>query len=453
MTHEDGDYVEKHDVKVQPEPEPVDWSWRSNRYAWWVVLVLTVGMGLSIVDRMIIAIMVDPIKADLGISDTQISLLHGLAFTMLYVVIGIPLGWLVDRWRRNAIAGLSVFFWSLATLLCGMANSFPQLFAARIGVGIGEAGISPASLSLISDYLPPASRAKGLLCLTLGTSLGGGGALVLGGALIQALGSDGEHVLPVLGLMKSWQIVFLILGCIGIAYSLVFLTIREPVRQERISDVQLTTAQTTAYIWSRRPVLLFHFLGVAGSALVLMALNLWIPSFLIRSLGWSQMSVGSLYGGCLISASIVGVLIAGVFTTKLIKKGQLDAPLKVAFVSVLLSLPPLALVPLAQSAYVIIPLLFVGLVLVTIPIALGPVFLQSVCANEVRGQVVAIYLLVVAIIGNVLGPLFVASITDYVVKDPAKVHISLLVAILLFLPLSAAFLFKARKNVPRLLPV
>lgn len=427
-----------------------DWTWRSESYAWWVVVVLAVGMALSVIDRLILAMLVEPIKADLAINDTQISLLHGLAFTLLYVVMGIPLGWLVDRWSRRAIAGLSVLGWSIATSLCGLAGNFSQLFLARVGVGIGEAGMSPAAFSLISDYLPPVRRARGLLALTLGASLGGGLALVFGGGLLHLLGDRGGIDLPVLGSVRNWQVVFLALGLLGVLYSLVFLTVREPVRQERLATRKLTTRDTSTYIWSRRSVLLYHFFGVGTSALVLMAMNLWVPSFLIRTLGWDRMAVGVSYGACLLSASIAGIFIAGSVTSRLLKAGRRDAALKVAFWSVIAAMPPLLAAPFMTSPFLVLPLLFVGLICVTMPAALGPVFLQGVCANEVRGQVIAVYLLIVALIGNVVGPLTVASITDYVVRDPAKIYISLFIVVLVFLPLSAFTLARAGRSYARL---
>ena len=438
-------FLESEPPARAPEQASESWAWRSEAYAWWVVVVLAVGMALSMVDRLVIAAMIEPIKADLGISDTQVSLLHGLAFTLLYVVMGLPLGWLADRWSRRAIAGISLLGWSVATIACGLAASFTQLFVARMTVGVGEAGMSPAAVSLISDYLPPAKRARGLLALTLGTTVGGGLALIFGGVAMHVLG-EGSVVLPLIGPTRSWQVVFLILGLFGSVYSLMFLSVREPLRRERIAERAVTTPEVLAYVWERRSVLAPHFLGVGTASLVLMAMNLWVPSFLVRTLGWSRVEVGLGYGACLLGSAVTGVFAAGAVTSRLIAKGRRDAALLVASRAVMLALPPLLLAPLVSSPYVLLPLLFVGLLFLTMPAALGPVFIQSVCANEARGQVVAIYLLVIALIGNVLGPVTVAVITDYVIGDARKVNLSLLAVVVVFVPLAIAFLAVARRN-------
>jgi MFS family permease len=137
-------------------PSPVEgWSRRSAGYAWWVVIVLALGLTLSLMDRLIIALMIGPIKRDLVLSDTDISLLQGLAFTLFYVIAGLPLGRIADRGSRRRLAALSVVTWSAMTMLCGLTTSFLQLFIARLGVGVGEAGLSPAAISLVSDYFSP----------------------------------------------------------------------------------------------------------------------------------------------------------------------------------------------------------------------------------------------------------------------------------------------------------
>ncbi|MDY6949260.1 MAG: MFS transporter, partial [Pseudomonadota bacterium] len=342
-----------------------DWSWRSNRYAWWVAFVLTLSMMLSMVDRMIIALMVEPIKVDFALTDTHIGLLHGLAFTMLYVVMGLPLGWLVDRKSRRAIAAISLLAWSVMTGLCGLAASYSQLFLARVGVGIGEAGMSPAAASLISDYFPASRRAAPLLCLTLGTALGGGIALIFGGLVMHLIGGTPVIDVPIFGPTRSWQFVFLLLGAMGIVYSVVFVTVREPPRQERLASRELTLREITAYLASRRPILLYHFVGVGGAALVLMAMNLWIPSFLIRTLGWDRVTVGWGYGALLVSASVVGVVIAGIVTSRLQRTGRRDAALRVSFWAVIVAMLPLLVAPLLRLPQLVMPLLFVGMVSLT----------------------------------------------------------------------------------------
>lgn len=188
-------------------------TWRSETYAWAVVALLIVAFTFAMIDRMILTLLVGPLKADFDLSDTQVSLLHGLAFTLLYVIVGIPMGWLTDRYSRRFIAGASVASWSLMTALCGLSGNFVQLFLARMGVGIGEAGISPAANSLIPDYFPQSRVSLPLTLYSIGGSAGSGLALIFGGSIVDYVSHLGWISIPLIGDIRGWQASFLIVGC------------------------------------------------------------------------------------------------------------------------------------------------------------------------------------------------------------------------------------------------
>jgi MFS family permease len=185
-------------------------------YAWYVVVILFLAFTVSYIDRQIISLLVDPIKADLGISDTQIGLLQGFAFTVFYTFAGIPLGRLADRKNRKIIITVGMFLWSLMTAACGLAKTFTHLFIARVGVGIGEASLSPAANSMITDYFPKDKRGKPVALYFMGVYVGVGLSFILGGMVISWVASTGEVVLPLVGELSAWQLTFMIVSIPGL---------------------------------------------------------------------------------------------------------------------------------------------------------------------------------------------------------------------------------------------
>ena len=172
-------------------PDPV--------YAWYVLLILFLAYTVAYIDRQIMALLIEPIKRDLHISDTQVSLLIGFAFVIFYTFAGIPIGRLADKKNRRVIIATGIFFWSLLTAVCGLARNFWQLFLARIGVGIGESCLSPAAYSLIADYFPKSRRSMAIGLYSSGIYVGAGLALVVGGFVIQLIANMHEVVIPVIG--------------------------------------------------------------------------------------------------------------------------------------------------------------------------------------------------------------------------------------------------------------
>ena len=187
-----------HSSSSEPDyPNPV--------FAWYVVVVLFLAYTLSFVERQIMSLLIGPIKRDLMISDTQISLLHGFAFAIFYTILGIPLGRLADRKNRTIIISVGIFLWSFMTALCGLARSFWSLFMTRIGVGVGEATLSPAAYSMISDYFPKEKRGLAISLYSMGVFFGAGMAYILGGLVVKLASQAGITTLPVLGQVRPWQ--------------------------------------------------------------------------------------------------------------------------------------------------------------------------------------------------------------------------------------------------------
>lgn len=426
------------------------WDRRSAFYAWRVVVILALALTLSLMDRLIIALMIQPIKHDLRLSDTQISLLQGLAFTILYVIAGLPLGRIADRWSRRALAGISVLLWSAMTFVCGQAHSFAQLFVARLGVGVGEAGLSPAALSLISDYFPRHKRARPLAFLSIGTTAGAGLSIMFGGAMVHAVGATGSISIPLVGVVRGWQAVFISLGAFGVLFGGTLFAIREPVRRERAAVDGASVAQVFLFLWARKRFFIAQFLGPSFSVLTLIAFHSWAPTMFMRRFGWNAATTGLLYGACIGLGGVAGILLAGWSAERLAAKGAGDAASRVAMLAAAGAILPMAIAPLLPAPLLIFPTLLIGMTFLVIPSALAPAILQSVCPNEMRGQVFAFYMLVMSTFGFALGPLSVALITDHVLHDEARLHVSLALVACLCVPASAVSLGAARRRFRRL---
>ena len=237
---------------------------KGDLYRWYVVGVLTFAYLVSFLDRQILALMVGPIQEDLMLSDTQMSLLMGLAFSIFYIFMAVPLGRLADNSvRRNIIVG-GVTLWSLMTAACGLAGSYWHLFLARMGVGVGEASLTPSATSMIADYFPSGARGKALATYNAGVSLGTGFAMVFGGMVITYVSTSERHVLPVVGGVAAWQYVFFLVALPGLLVVLLMLTVREPARQETSLAAQnLTFRDVLTYLYGRRRMYVPLFLGMS----------------------------------------------------------------------------------------------------------------------------------------------------------------------------------------------
>ena len=203
----------------------------SSTRAWVTVIILMVAYVLSFIDRQILNLLVAPIRRDLMISDTQMSLLMGLSFALFYTVCGIPLGRMADTRSRRGLIAIGILFWSAATAACGMARLYWQFLLCRIGVGVGEAALSPAAYSLIADSFPAERRATAISVYSMGVYLGSGLAFLFGGLVIKLASAQGDVLLPVFGEVRPWQLIFLALGAAGVLFTLLMLAVKEPARR------------------------------------------------------------------------------------------------------------------------------------------------------------------------------------------------------------------------------
>src|SRR6202161_3902739 len=245
----------------------------SSFAAWYSVAVLMLMYIFSFIDRTTISLIVEPMKRDLQISDTQIGMLQGLAFALLYTFLGLPIARLSDRHSRRAIIAGGVFIWSIMATLCGLARTAAQLFVARIGVGVGEAALSPAAYSIITDSFPRSKLGSAFGVYNIGITIGAGVAFLVGGIVVAAVSHAGAtYSLPLLGEVRAWQMVFIVTGAPGIVLPLLLLTVREPKRRGilRASSAQPAATlprpplrEVLGYIWLNRKFYCLHFIALA----------------------------------------------------------------------------------------------------------------------------------------------------------------------------------------------
>lgn len=421
-------------------------TYPSERYAWYVVGVLMLAYTFSYIDRTILTLLVNPVRASLRISDVQISLLHGLAFAIFYTFLGIPLGWLADRAKRTRIIGWGILIWSLMTALCGMARNFWQMFVARIGVGIGEAALSPAAYSMMADYFRPERVTLAISVYATGVYVGSGLALIVGGAMIAATPALD---VPVLGSFEPWQVVFLAVGVPGLALAALMKTVKEPPRHGVIGAPGKVPAaslgETAKFVGARWRTYGAHFIGYSMLAALWNGSTAWIPTFFFRIHGWTPGEVGLGFGFAILIFGSAGISLGGVISAWLRRRGRLDSDIRVGVIAVACLIPVGIAAPLMPSAQAALALYGIMVFFASLPYGAAAAALMEVTPNQMRGLVSAAYLFVVNLAGIGLGPTFVAMITQYGFGDDLAVKYALAVAVAVTAPVSLTFLILAMK--------
>ncbi len=425
---------------------PSSAAWPSPTRAWYVVGILTLAYTVSFIDRQILNLLVEPIKHDLGISDTQISLLQGLAFAIFYSLMGLPIAWLADRSNRRNIIVVGMVLWCLMTAACGLSRNFLQLFLARIGVGVGEAALSPPAYSIIADYFPPHRLARATGTYAFGVYAGAGIAMLAGGAVISLISAAETIVLPVLGSIRPWQLTFLVVGMPGLLVAALMLTVREPVRRDSrmAADkqrVKPAIADLLDFLRSRKSAIAALCIGFSFIGMVIIGILSWTPTLFIRIHGWTVGEIGLAYGLILLLLGTSGSVLGGVVADWIYRRGRQDATLRTALYASLLALPFAIAMPLVDNARLAIALLAPLTFLLSAPVGLSAAAIQLMTPNHLRAQVTAFYLLVVALIGTGFGPVVVALMTDYLFRDPQSVGRSLALVSLVLIPLGAISLW------------
>jgi MFS family permease len=404
----------------------------ARRYAsaWFVVLVLSFANIVSFVDRLIMSLMVDPIKRDLALSDTQVSWLLGMAFVLFYAVTALPIAALADRTNRKWLIFVGVALWTAATAVCSAARSFWTLFLCRMNVGIGEAALAPAGMSMFADLFPRDRLARPVSVFSAAGYMGGGIALLLGGAVVQMVKTVGEVSVPVLGTVQSWQLTFLVVAAPGLLVLALVAFIREPARGAAAKAATPEAAGASYADLGRHMGRHWRAYGAILAGFSILATLgygtfMWVPTFFTRIHGWSYAQAGYVYGLIVLVFGTGGVLAGGWITDRLLKRGVADANLRVALGSALLLLPFAAGFPLVPSETAAVMLLVPAAFLSSMPFGVGLASLPPITPGAMRAKVTAIYLFVANVVSLGFGPVLVASLTDRVFGREDAIHYSL----------------------------
>ena len=416
------------------------------RYAWYVVSVLTVLYAFSFISRQIFSLLVGPLRRDLHIGDTQMSLLIGFSFALFYTFFGIPIGHLADIYTRRLIIAIGLILWSGFTAGCGLALTFTAMLLLRMGVGVGEAALSPAAYSLITDYFPRDRLATALSVYSMGIYLGSGLAYLLGGVVVAYASTQATWNVPLLGAVRPWQLIFLLVGLPGIVVSPLLWTIRESAPHGAAPrHTTVPIRQVFSYIFENRHTFLFHNIGFGLLALSSYASGAWVPEFYRRNFHWSIATIGVVYGSSVAVFGCIGIVSAGRVADYLRTRGRTNATLFVGALIGLISIPINCLLYLAPSAAWATFWLVFGCVLAAAPFGVAAAAIQQMMPAPMRAQASAVYLFSINIIGLGAGPTAVGVLTQYVFGRDDAVRYSLAIVTSAACALAAVFLYRALK--------
>jgi MFS family permease len=398
----------------------------SRYYPAYALAVLILAYVLAFVDRQILNLLVEPIKRDLQLSDVQISLLQGLSFAIFLSIGGLPIGRLVDTRRRTRLLAIGIACWSVASAACGLARGYGALLLARIGVGVGEATMTPSAYSLIGDYFPPRRQGLAMGLYSLGAYLGSGLALVLGAEVVRRVPEG--MMLPLLGALRGWQIVFLLVGLPGLIIALWVASLREPARGKEQAAVP-PIGEVAAWFKANADALIPVNLAVACAAMAMYGLSAWAPALFHRRFAVAAVDAGRTLGLIVMAAGSLGTLAAGMLGDRLDTAGWRDGRLRVLIAGAALAAPCALGAALAPSPAIAFALLAPTIFFLTLAIGSGPAILQTITPARMRGVQHALAVLAVNLIGLGLGPTAVALVTDHVLHDEAKLHVALAIVL------------------------
>lgn len=427
---------------------PAGVEWPERRRAWLFVALLFLAGICSVIDRAALNFVVDPVRHDLGIGDEQIGLLQGLAFGLFYAFMGVPMGIAADRFsRRNLVAG-GIALWSVATIGSGFAQDFGHLFAARLLVGLGEAALSPAAISLIADLFAPERRGRPISLFMMGQGLAAGLAVSITGLILTRAAQGTFAHWPLIGTLAPWRLAFVAFGASGLLISaLLVLLVREPGRLGVAPRVQgRPGAAEAAYLWRNRGVLLPLYLGFALCFTAAYGTAAWMPTMLLRGFKATPALLATWLGPTVMLFSCIGPLLGGLLVDRTMQSGQVRARFGILAIAPLCAMPAMVAVLAGDARSAIVLVATANAVFA----ATGTIMLSSLqllVPPQMRGSAVSLTLVLNTVFGATLGPLLVASVTERVLGNPAAVGWSIAIVCLPCLAAASALYALARRNI------
>ena len=394
--------------------------------AWQGVGILLVAWIIAFVDRQTIIVLIPAIKATLHTIDTQVSLLHGLAFALFFSVAGLAVGRLVDRANRRNLIVIGLVGWSLASIVCGLAHSFAALFAGRIAIGIFQAVLAPASFSIVADMFAAERRGKPVAALIAAASIGSAMSILVGGVVLATFAARTPIVLPLVGSLAPWQSTMIAAALPGLLLALVVAMLKEPERQSLAATGPQANFDFVGHLRANWVLFALMFIAFACNFLLGYGLSSWFPALLMRSVHLSPAVTGLSLGGLSLLAALIAGTAGGWVSDLYARRDPAGGRLRL--VRLVLALEFLVLLPLFLPHNIVAVLLSFTLFSTTTIVGSSAVYavLPDFVPNEGRGQIIAVEQLISALVGLGLGPTLVALVTDKVIGDESLVHLSML---------------------------
>lgn len=410
-------------------------------YAWFVVAVLALANCVSFIDRLIISLLVQPIKSDLGISDTAFSLLAGAAFAIFYCGMGLLIARWADRYSRKWIITSGIVLWCSMTALAGTARSFLQLFVYRVGVGVGEATLSPSAYSMLAGYFPPQKLALAIGVFSAGVTAGTGIAFLLGGALIGWLFTVGAVSVPLLGDLSGWRLVMVTVGLLGLPVALLMLFVREPARSQGFTPASL--AEVWAHFRTHATAYGYVFAGYGTTSITAFAVMTWTPAFYQRQYGATIPEAAMVIGTVALLGGLLGAFSGGALSDRLESRGDRHAKLRVLCYCGFGLVLPSIFAPFMPTMWGHAGLIFFTFFFGTAATGPAGAYVQSITPDRMRAQFGAAYQLSLVLVGATLGPFAVGFTTDFIFQDELKLGWSMALTSLIANPIAAWLLWRA----------
>ena len=387
--------------------------------AWPTLLILCGLFAVSFVDRMVMALVMDPIRTSMQVSDTQMSLLFGLSFVVVYVLAGFPLAHIVDAGGRKRILTIGVLLWSASTFLSGFANSFTMLVVLRAGVAIGEAVLMPVAMSMIYDLFPKERRTFPVtLYTTTGVVMGKGAFIIGAGALVLA-----QQLVPITG-GDPWRLLFMLVALPGpVLIALFAIFGREPARREDRAgepSVDVDTRGFLTHMLSNKSVYLPLFIGTGCIFMIGLGLAAWTTTMLIREHGIPATTAGVYYGSFAVAGGIAGTFLVNLLVRRLGRNGG-EGVFRTALLLTATTLPVLALTIGSRNVSMVVLGVTVGAFGIMGATTYVPHLVQQITPRPLIGRTTAVYLLFNNIMGMGMGPLLVSTVARHYAGQPGSI--------------------------------
>jgi MFS family permease len=426
---------------TSPRPMP---NWQVSA----LVGVLLVYCVFAVIDRTLIAMLIDPIRETLGISDTQIGLLMGVAYAAAYGLGGLPMGYLVDRYPRKWILFAAVILWGLAEAACGMASGFVLLFLARAGVGLFESPLHPSAHAIIADTVPRRRLATVMSIYSAGNLLGTGLALIIGGWVVNRLLHMTTIELPLLGQVRPWQFAFIITGLPGLLLALLILPFPEPPRYGQHGEPRTSWSELFAFIRQRWQVVVTLSLVFGGMNIVVGGIIKWAPAYMSRHFKMNPAEYGLALGLAESLPAFVGLLAGGWIVDRWYASGRKDAHLTYYMWVLILTAPIVFWGMMSERAGIFIASVALAKALTCNFLGIAAAQVQALAPPSMRGRLSGLFfLMVVAFFGTTFGALLPAVITDKILHDPTRVGHAIAYTLAIFAPVAIVAILWGRRHV------